>query len=133
MHPDPEAEHAAFTKSLLDKGAVIVGKAKVSQFGAGKEWVDVAQPKNPRVDGKQEAGGAGAGSAAIMAGYDWVQYAVDQDGGCTTHADYLTFEVGELTSLAIDGVHERASKYGVYALRSTSGVVSLDGLQLSSP
>lgn len=61
-------------------GAIIVGKTKSSQLDSGREWVDVGAPWNPRGDGYQDSGGSAAGAGASVGGYDWMEYAIAQDG-----------------------------------------------------
>lgn len=80
LHDTEAAETATFVERLIDMGAIIVGKTKSSQFDSGREWVDVEAPWNPRGDGYQDSGGSAAGAGASVSGYDWMEYAIAQDG-----------------------------------------------------
>lgn len=67
---------------LVDAGAVLVGKTKTSQFASGEyahDWVDYLCPFNPRGDGYMEPDCSSTGSAAAIAGYDWLDYALGSD------------------------------------------------------
>lgn len=70
---------------LIDGGAIIVGKVKPSQFANGEtatdDWVDFHAPYNPRGDGYQDASSSSTGSAAAIAAYPWLDYAVGTDTG----------------------------------------------------
>ena len=73
---------ADYAQKLMDLGAVIVGMTKVSQFASGEEWVDVQAPWNPRADQYQDPSGSSAGAGVALAGYEWLEYAVGEDGMC---------------------------------------------------
>ncbi|KAL1591753.1 hypothetical protein SLS60_011752 [Paraconiothyrium brasiliense] len=59
---------APAVQSLIDAGAVVVGKMKTSQFAIGEtataDWIDVHAPFNPRGDGYQDPSSSSAGPAA---------------------------------------------------------------------
>ncbi|KAL6897514.1 amidase signature enzyme [Trichoderma evansii] len=112
LHDAEATETAQFIESLIDMGAIIVGKTKSSQFDSGREWVDVKAPWNPRGDGYQDSGGSAAGAGASVSGYDWMEYAIAQDG--------------------FDGVREQARVHGVYSIRSSAGAIPLGGWQIDS-
>lgn len=80
LNPLPATSSADYVNRLLDLGAVIVGKTKVSQFAAGGEWVDVQAPWNPRADQYQDPSTSSAGAAAAAAGYPWLQHVIGEDG-----------------------------------------------------
>lgn len=80
VYPYGSSKTAAYAQKLMDLGAVIVGKTKVSQFAAGAEWVDEKAPWNPRGEGYQDASGSAAGAGAAMASYDWLAHAIGEDG-----------------------------------------------------
>ncbi|KAM0264229.1 hypothetical protein ACHAQJ_000716 [Trichoderma viride] len=110
---DAEAtETAGFVQRLIDMGAIIVGKTKSSQLDSGREWVDVKAPWNPRGDGYQDSAGSAAGAGASVSGYEWMEYAIAQDG--------------------FDGVREQARVHGIYSIRSSAGAIPLDGWQIDS-
>ncbi|KAK1244205.1 hypothetical protein MKX08_002343 [Trichoderma sp. CBMAI-0020] len=112
LHDTEAVETAEFVKRLIDMGAIIVGKTKSSQFDSGREWVDVEAPWNPRGDGYQDSGGSAAGAGASVSGYDWMEYALAQDG--------------------FDGIREQARVHGVYSIRSSARAISLDGWHVDS-
>lgn len=67
---------------LIDAGAIIVGKTKTAQFASGEhahDWIDYECPFNPRGDGYLEPDGSSTGSAAAIAGYEWLDYAIGTD------------------------------------------------------
>lgn len=113
LHPSAASKHAEYVKFLLDQGAVIVGKTKDGQFASGRDWSETIAPFNPRGDGKQRAGGAGAGAGSAIANYTWLQNSITQG----------TF----------DGTVPQAAAYGLFSLRTTSGTVSRNGVLTSSP
>ncbi|UKZ93354.1 uncharacterized protein TrAFT101_008270 [Trichoderma asperellum] len=112
LHDTEATETAKFIESLIDRGAIIVGKTKSSQFDSGREWIDVEAPWNPRGDGYQDPGGSAAGAGASVSGYDWMEYAIAQDG--------------------FDGIREQARVHGVYSIRPSAGAILLDGWQVDS-
>ncbi|OAQ65358.1 amidase [Pochonia chlamydosporia 170] len=112
LHNDTADSTAAFAKRLIELGATIVGKTKSSQFGSGREWADVIAPKNPREDGHQDPAGGATGAASSLAGYDWLRAATGLD--------------------AIGQVFDPAAAQGLFALRTSSGLLPLDGTQTSS-
>ncbi|POR35133.1 Glutamyl-tRNA(Gln) amidotransferase subunit A [Tolypocladium paradoxum] len=113
VYPAPADATAPLAQRLLDRGAVIVGKSKTSQFASGREWVDEEAPWNPREDGYQSPLGGAAGAATAMAGYEWLKSAFGLDG--------------------IGGIRETAAAQGLYSLRTTPGAIPLAGSQISSP
>ncbi|EKM49672.1 uncharacterized protein PHACADRAFT_214195 [Phanerochaete carnosa HHB-10118-sp] len=70
---------------LIDGGAIIVAKAKTSQFANGEtatdDWVDYHAPYNPRGDGYQDGSSSSTGSGTSIAAYSWLDYAVGSDTG----------------------------------------------------
>lgn len=70
---------------LIDGGAIIVAKAKASQFANGEtatdDWVDYHAPYNPRGDGYQDGSSSSTGSGTSIAAYPWLDYAVGSDTG----------------------------------------------------
>lgn len=70
---------AELVKKFIGLGAVIVGKAKTSQFCSGLDWVDFRGPTNPRGDRYQEPSGGSAGVVAALAGYDWLDSGICRD------------------------------------------------------
>ncbi|TWU74878.1 hypothetical protein ED733_003036 [Metarhizium rileyi] len=109
LHNDTATETAAFVKRLIDLGATVVGKTKSSQFGSGREWTDVAAPKNPREDGHQDAAGGATGAAISLAGYEWLRTATGID--------------------SFGQVYDPAAAAGLFALRTSPGYLSLDGAE----
>lgn len=71
---------ADLVTTLIEMGAIIVGKTKVSQFSAGQQWTDELAPWTPRSDGYQNLFGSSAGACAALAGYPWLHQVVGQDG-----------------------------------------------------
>jgi Asp-tRNA(Asn)/Glu-tRNA(Gln) amidotransferase A subunit family amidase len=102
---------------LLDSGMVIVGKVKTSQFANGEratdDWIDLHAPYNPRGDGYQDASSSSTGSAAAMASYDWLDFALGSDTG--------------------GSVRDPAGINGLYGNRPSTGAVSLSNVMPLSP
>lgn len=80
IYPGPATAHSDLVKNLVSKGAVIVGKTKVSQFASSRDFIDGSPPLNPKGDSYQKPGSTDAGAGAAMGAYHWLAYAVGQDG-----------------------------------------------------
>ena len=80
LYSAPKSSTADYAQRLMDLGAVIVGKTKVSPLASGREWVDAQSPWNPRADQYQRSSGSSAGAGVALAGYEWLQHAVGEDG-----------------------------------------------------
>lgn len=97
---------------LIDLGAVLVGKLKLTQFANGgnptANYVDYHAPFNPRGDGYQSPSSSSCGSGAAEAAYDWLDFTVGSDTGCSVRCP--------------------AGSQGLYGLRPTFGAISLDGV-----
>lgn len=106
----PKNTTAPAIQRLIDGGAIIVAKAKASQFANGEtatdDWVDYHAPYNPRGDGYQDGSSSSTGSGTSIAAYPWLDYAVGSDTG------------GSMRGPA--GVN------GVYGNRPSHGAVVLD-------
>ncbi|KAK4893255.1 hypothetical protein LTR27_008377 [Elasticomyces elasticus] len=73
---------AVSMQKMLDLGVVIVGKTKTSQFAHGADpyqFIDIHYPWNPRGDGYLTAASSSSGSAAAIAGYDWIDMSIGSD------------------------------------------------------
>ena len=74
---------ANIIQKLIDDGAIIVGKTKTTTFAdrelATQDWIDTHSPFNPRGDGYIWGGGSSTGSAAAVATYDWLDFAIGSD------------------------------------------------------
>lgn len=79
---DVATKNAPLVQRLIDSGGVIVGKAKLSSMISREEpaeAVDYHVPFNPRGDGYQSPAGSSSGSAAAVAAYRWLDYAIGTD------------------------------------------------------
>ena len=80
---EAKKESAKEVQKLIDLGAVIVGKTKMSAFASAEEptdqWIDYHCPWNPRGDTYQSPSGSTTGGAASLAGYDWLDFSVGTD------------------------------------------------------
>ncbi|KAG5764035.1 hypothetical protein H9Q72_007882 [Fusarium xylarioides] len=76
---------ALSVQKLIDAGAVVVGKNKMSEFafagGYVTEHIDYLLPCNPRGDGYNSPGDSSGGSAAAVASYDWLDASMGSDTG----------------------------------------------------
>ncbi|KAH7029078.1 amidase signature domain-containing protein [Microdochium trichocladiopsis] len=81
----PEANTTAVpVQRLVDAGAIVIGKMKLSQFAApenARDAIDYLMPFNPRGDGYQEVTSSSSGPAGGMASYDWLDLALASDTG----------------------------------------------------
>ncbi|PQE25383.1 hypothetical protein CJF30_00000086 [Rutstroemia sp. NJR-2017a BBW] len=70
-------------QSVLDSGAIIVGKTKTAEFGGSQEvigdWCDYFYAFNVRGDGYLASTGSSTGSAAGLAAYEWLDIALGTD------------------------------------------------------
>ncbi|KAH6711065.1 glutamyl-tRNA amidotransferas-like protein subunit A, partial [Leptodontidium sp. MPI-SDFR-AT-0119] len=106
----PALKTARCIQDLLDLGAIIVGKAKTVQFASGMtagDWAETPCPTNPRGDQQLDPGCSSAGSAASVAGYEWLDYAVGSDS------------LGSMTG--------PAANCGIFGIRPSTGILSNDG------
>ncbi|KAI1116420.1 amidase signature enzyme [Nemania sp. NC0429] len=108
---------AVLVQQLLDLGAVIIGKTKMSAY-AGSEvppekTIDYLAPWNPRADGYQGPSGSSSGAGASVASYDWVDLALGTD---TTGS-----------------IRMPAASYGLWGLRATWDSYSLEGVMPGVP
>lgn len=104
-------------QKLIDNGAILVGKAKTSQFANGEtatgDWVDYHCPFNPRGDGYQQPASS-TSSAASLAAYDWLDIIIGSDTG--------------------GSIREPAAQQGIYGIRPSHGAISFNGVMpLSAP
>ncbi|KAF5701595.1 glutamyl-tRNA(Gln) amidotransferase subunit A [Fusarium mundagurra] len=76
---------ALCVQKLIDAGAVVVGKNKMSEFafagGYVTEHIDYLLPFNPRGDGYNSPGDSSGGSAVAVASYDWLDASMGSDTG----------------------------------------------------
>jgi hypothetical protein len=105
-------ETALSLQRILDLGAVVVGKTKLSQFAEVEnptaDWVDFHCPFNPRGDGYLNPEGSTSGGAVALASYDWLDVSIGTDTG--------------------GSLREPASKNGLFAIRPTWGSLPMDGI-----
>ncbi|KAJ5771921.1 hypothetical protein N7520_002450 [Penicillium odoratum] len=82
---EPRNETGPAIRSLIDQGAVFVGKMGTVNFANGDsptaDWVDSNCPFNPRGDGYQYPSGSSTGPGAGIGAYDWLDIAVGSDTG----------------------------------------------------
>ncbi|KAH8203220.1 hypothetical protein TruAng_002625 [Truncatella angustata] len=82
-------ETAAFIKTLINLGAVIIGKTKMAAFASGEkpcDWFDFQCPFNPRGDAHLEPGASSTGSATATAAYNWMDICIGTDKALIRHA-----------------------------------------------
>ncbi|KAJ5623416.1 amidase signature enzyme [Penicillium lividum] len=78
----PQSQTADCIQRLMDRGVVILGKAKMTSFATWEEpveYVDYQAPWNDRADRYQSPGGSSSGSAAAVSAYDWLDIAIGTD------------------------------------------------------
>ncbi|KAJ5108734.1 hypothetical protein N7456_005409 [Penicillium angulare] len=78
-----QAQSADYIDRLVRRGAVVIGKTKMSAFAGSEvpptECIDYFPPWNPRGDGYQSPSGSSSGAAASVAGYPWVDVSICTD------------------------------------------------------
>lgn len=86
----PDEESADYTKKLIELGAVIVGKTKMTSFASPEEptdqWVDFHCPVNLRGDRYQSPSSSSTGAGTALAGYDWLDFSIAGDSAGSVRA-----------------------------------------------
>ncbi|KAK1961465.1 amidase [Colletotrichum sublineola] len=107
----PRTETAACVQTLIDAGAIIVGKVKLMAMIMREEpleCVEFTAPFNPRADGYQVPSGSSHGSAAGISSYDWLDFSVGSD---------------------TNGSGRKPASYnGCFSIRPTTGIMNVDGV-----
>ncbi|KAK4671659.1 hypothetical protein QC764_0097500 [Podospora pseudoanserina] len=113
----PRKHSAEIVQRLLELGFVIVGKAKTTQFADSEwptsDWVDYHAPFNPRGDGYLTTSGSSAGSAAAVASYPWLDFALGTD--------------------SLGSIRAPAAAQEIFGMRSSLGAASFQGIIPYSP
>ncbi|KAL4794887.1 amidase signature domain-containing protein [Aspergillus venezuelensis] len=113
----PANETGPAIQSLIDAGAVIVGKMKTSQFANGEtataDWVDYHSPFNARGDGYQDPSSSSSGPGSGIGAYDWLDIAIGSDTG--------------------GSIRNPSQVNGCFGNRPSWDLVSLDGAMPMSP
>ncbi|RBR13067.1 hypothetical protein FVER53590_06671 [Fusarium verticillioides] len=108
---------AKYAQSLIDQGAVIIGKTKTSHLGTGADWVDQQAPWSARGDGYQRMEGGSVGAAAASVGYPWIDYSIGVDDG-RVMSEGGVYSLGQPGNLSFDIA--TASKFGKTRIFSRS-------------
>ena len=92
LYPARERSAPAIA-TLIEMGAVPVGKTKCTQFGSSEQptadWVEYFCPWNPRGDGYLSPRGSSTGTAVAVAGYPWLDMGVGTDS--TSYQSHFQF------------------------------------------
>ena len=86
----------------------MVGKTKTGQFTAGRDWIDVHAPFSPRGDHYHRFMGSSAGASASLTSYDWMSFAVADDGMVPFHAGSLFRSHVQIEVLRLIFLHRKA-------------------------
>jgi Asp-tRNA(Asn)/Glu-tRNA(Gln) amidotransferase A subunit family amidase len=110
------SEHALTIRSLLENGAITIGKTKLNAMIIREETMECVEylaAFNPRGDGYQTSPGRSSESCAALVAYDWLDFAIgsDTNGSCRKPAHWE----------------------GVFAIRPTHGILSINGVSSSFP
>ncbi|KAF7515216.1 hypothetical protein PCG10_003565 [Penicillium crustosum] len=113
----PANQTSGVIQNLIDQGAIIVGKTKLSLFAGAlftaSEWPDYELPVNVRADTYQIPGASSAGSGSSMAAYDWLDNTVGEDtGGSMRFPSALNGVFGIRSS--INSTNNTATKFGPF-------------------
>ncbi|KAK4447245.1 amidase [Podospora aff. communis PSN243] len=107
-----QSKTAEFIQLLMDNGATVVGKTKLSAFAGSEvpptQCIDYFPPWNPRGDGYQGPSGSSSGAGASAAGYDWLDISL-----CTDTTGSMRFP---------------ATSHGVWGQRVTWDTLPLEGV-----
>lgn len=107
----PKNVTAVAVQKLIDAGAVVIGKNKLSEFAYGGPYitdhVDYLFPFNPRGDGYNSPGDSSGGSGAAVASYSWLDASMGSDTG--------------------GSIRGPATQNGVHGNRPSHGAVNLTG------
>ncbi len=124
----PCTQTASAIQRLIDAGAEVLGKSKLSSFAAREEpteSVDYQAPFNPRGDGYQSPAGSSSGSAAAVSSYDWLDFAIGSD------SEFQNKSIGSPDSqlmISATGSGRRPAHWnGCFSLRPTKTALSLEG------
>lgn len=118
----PAQDTAECIQALLDRGAVIVAKAKTVQFASGMasaDWCVNICPTNPRGDGQLDTDCSSSGSAAAVAGYGWLDFAIGSD----SESAFLRNDWG-LNVIGLGSMTGPAAACGIFGLRPSLGALS---------
>jgi hypothetical protein len=104
-----DEESAEYTRKLIELGAVIVGKTKMTSFASPEEptdqWVDFHCPVNPRGDRYQSPSSSSTGAGTALAGYDWLDFSI---AGDCTRVSYLCLPLyTKCSTMQLPEVYER--------------------------
>ena len=125
----PDLESANYVKLLPKLGGIIVGKSKSSPFVSFNEltdqWIDFISPTNPRGDRYQSPTISSSGSAAALAGYEWLDFSIG------TNSKFRRYYKGDFQLIVtpIGSVRAPAAANGLFSLRPSHNSTSLEGLQ----
>ncbi|KAJ5718895.1 uncharacterized protein N7483_009977 [Penicillium malachiteum] len=114
----PQQETATCIQRLVEQGAVVLGKPKMTSFGNWEEpveYVDYQAPWNARADGYQSPGGSSSGSASAISAYDRVDIALGTD---SKDLDLFHNHAGEKADIFKLGEVSPAERFSVDALDS---------------
>lgn len=106
----PKDTTAVAVQKLIDAGAVVVGKNKLSELAYGEPYTDriaYLLPFNPRGDGYNSPGDGSGGSGAAVASYPWLDASMGSDTG--------------------GPIRGPATQNGVHGNRPSPGAVNLTG------
>lgn len=120
---------APVIENLIDAGAVIVGKTKTVQFASGmasRDWIDYQCPFNPRGDGYLDPGCSSTGSAAAIAGYEWLDFAIGSDSRRILTSPPPNLK-GLTLSSGLGSMVGPAAACGVFGIRPSKGLLSNEG------
>ncbi|OAA70229.1 amidase [Cordyceps fumosorosea ARSEF 2679] len=106
-----KTQNAACIQTLIDAGAIIVGKLKLQAMIMREEpleCVEFTAPFNPRADGYQVPSGSSNGSGASIASYDWLDFSIGSD---------------------TNGSGRKPASYnGCFSIRPSTGIINTDGV-----
>ena len=124
----PLQESADFVKRLIELGATIVGKTKMTAFASSDEptdqYIDFHCPFNPRGDMYQSPSGSSAGAAAALAGYPWLDYSIGADSKIIAASIVLSAYL----LLAAGSIRAPATCNGLFSLRTSFNSTSMRGV-----
>ncbi|KAK7981653.1 amidase domain-containing protein [Apiospora saccharicola] len=83
LYQNKEDTTAAYVETLINLGAVFVGKTVMCSFASSEEatdqWIDFPAPFNPRGDGYQSPSGSTTGGGTSLAAHEWLDFSIGTD------------------------------------------------------
>ncbi|CZR60710.1 uncharacterized protein PAC_10606 [Phialocephala subalpina] len=108
LYPDTSGSFISSDAQSYSNAVVVQKLLKLGFVMATCDWIDYHAPFNPRADGYQDPSGSSAGSAAAIATYEWVDFAIGTD--------------------TLGSIRAPATVQGIFGMRSSIGALDFGGI-----